>query len=156
MARNRISKNELNADLQLEFEEFTEHTSDNARHVTQVEKDGWNSKAGKTIESPMTVPLSAPWSNAEPITAYAPLTYYKDNFGIVHMQGSVKSSGGSLTIFTLPVGYRPSTIVNGLAFDTKGSATVPVALVYINTNGQVRLDGNTANNPISLIVSFQT
>lgn len=136
--------------------EVTAHLADNNKHVTQPEKDGWNNKANKTIEAPITVPLSAPWSNVDNASMHAPLTYYKDNFGVVRIQGTVKSSGGSLTVFTLPVGYRPSTIVNGLAFDTKTSSTVPVALVYINTIGQVKLDGNLANNSTTLNITFQT
>ncbi|MCK9326034.1 MAG: hypothetical protein M0P69_11140 [Bacteroidales bacterium] len=34
--------------------------------------------------------------------------YYKDNFGVVHLQGWVKNGDFNGPIFTLPVGYRPS------------------------------------------------
>ena len=34
--------------------------------------------------------------------------YYKDKFGIVHLQGAVKDGTIGLAAFSLPVGYRPS------------------------------------------------
>jgi hypothetical protein len=38
---------------------------------------------------------------------YSPAKYYKDQFGVVHLQGMVKSGGIPSAIFTLPEGYRP-------------------------------------------------
>lgn len=38
---------------------------------------------------------------------YSPAKYYKDQFGVVHLQGMVKSGGLPSAIFTLPEGYRP-------------------------------------------------
>ncbi len=43
-------------------------------------------------------------------SAYNPVGYWKDGFNVVHLRGQVRNSwNGSqgLTIFTLPVGYRP-------------------------------------------------
>jgi hypothetical protein len=38
---------------------------------------------------------------------FPPAGFYKDAFGVVHLEGAVKSSSGGL-IFTLPTGYRPA------------------------------------------------
>lgn len=42
------------------------------------------------------------------------LAFFKDPFGVVHISGTVKSGtvGGGANVFTLPVGYRPSTVRN--------------------------------------------
>lgn len=37
----------------------------------------------------------------------APIRFYKDQIGIVHLGGSASSNPGSSRIFTLPPGYRP-------------------------------------------------
>ncbi len=44
----------------------------------------------------------------EPGLNFQPTGFYKDAFGIVHLEGSVKK-GSSGVIFTLPSGYRPAS-----------------------------------------------
>lgn len=58
--------------------------------------------------------------------------YWKDAFGVVHLQGTV--TGGSLgtTIFTLPVGYRPPAD-RGFAI----SALTAFGAITVLTNGNV-------------------
>jgi len=46
------------------------------------------------------------WVNYGAYPQYPRASYYKDDFGIVHLAGMVKSGAG--TIFTLPAGCRPS------------------------------------------------
>jgi len=46
--------------------------------------------------------------------------FYKDPFGIVHLQGDVKSGSG--TIFTLPSGYCPTALENFPAYGNNGTA----------------------------------
>jgi len=46
------------------------------------------------------------WTNYD--TTYNPAGYFKDSLGIVHLRGLVKNGTNNTTIFTLPVGYRPS------------------------------------------------
>lgn len=113
-------------------------------------------KANAIIEQPISVPLALPWSHSTAISQHAPLTYYKDNFGVVHIQGSATTAGGSLTVFTLPVGYRPKSIANGIGIDTSSNSPLPLVRVYVNTNGQVRLDGSSANQTITIDVTFST
>jgi hypothetical protein len=53
---------------------------------------------------------------------FPPAGFYKDAFGVVHLEGAVKSSSGGV-IFTLPAGYRPAggTL---LVFEPTKEATV--------------------------------
>jgi len=46
------------------------------------------------------------WINFD--TTHNPAGYFKDSLGIVHLRGLVKNGTNNTTIFTLPVGYRPS------------------------------------------------
>lgn len=39
---------------------------------------------------------------------YAPVTYFKDKNGMVHLRGLMKSGTCGSTAFTLPAGYRPA------------------------------------------------
>jgi hypothetical protein len=68
-------------------------------------------------------------------TTNAPVKYWKDACGIVHLQGIVKSGTASSTIFTLPAGCRPGT-----------TSTYEVACSYVAsgtpTGGQVIVYGD--------------
>lgn len=39
-----------------------------------------------------------------------PVGFWKDRFGVVHIQGSARSAGAGTSIFKLPPAYRPATI----------------------------------------------
>jgi hypothetical protein len=45
-------------------------------------------------------------------SGYAEAKYMKDNLGFVHLRGMVKSGNIGASIFTLPVGFRPSATLN--------------------------------------------
>jgi hypothetical protein len=87
----------------------------------------------KNIENVIAPTLVNSWVN---YPGNMPAGYYKDSFGIVHIQGMVKSGAIGSTIFTLPVGYRPSagfnvaTASNGaygeIAIDANGVVTATV------------------------------
>jgi hypothetical protein len=53
---------------------------------------------------------------------FPPAGFYKDAFGIVHLEGAVKA-GGSALIFTLPSGYRPASGIVQL-FETTNESSV--------------------------------
>jgi hypothetical protein len=74
-------------------------------------------------------------------------SYYKDEFGVVHIRGMIKGGTGTdgTTIFNLPIGYRPSnnkyiTIANNNAF----------AVLSIKTTGNVDTNMTVSNVWISL------
>jgi hypothetical protein len=100
---------------------------------------------------PSTEQFSAPtllnsWVNLG--APYNPAGYYKDPFGRVHLRGMIKSGTVGLTVFTLPVGYRPAnseliaTASNGafgiLIIDNAGNATINAG-----TNSYFSLDNIT-------------
>jgi len=66
--------------------------------------------------------------------AYGPASYWKDSLGIVHLRGMVKNGGIGTTIFTLPVGFRPSNVT--LLFVTICSGGI--GRLDVVPDGQVR------------------
>jgi hypothetical protein len=78
--------------------------------------------------------------------------FFKDQFGVVHLQGDLDPPGGAGTMFTLPAGYRPDQNgALGPQFLVPGdSATRPVSVTF---DGDVRLlvsaDNHVAINGIT-------
>jgi hypothetical protein len=77
----------------------------------------------------------------------APAGFYKDPFGIVHLQGTVN---GNNLIFTLPAGYRPATQIDFSvpAFEGGGAFTTNRATIL--PDGRVFNDRGTGINFISI------
>jgi len=63
------------------------------------------------------------------------VSFYKDPWGIVHLQGNAANSNGAHegTIFTLPAGYRPAKIIYFSVYGSGGSA----AYVQVASDGTV-------------------
>lgn len=64
---------------------------------------------------------------------FSPAGYFKDSLGMVHVRGMVKNGAAGSTIFTLPVGYRPSYTVS--ATNTGGGGAFGV--FYVDNGGNV-------------------
>jgi hypothetical protein len=61
-------------------------------------------------------------------------SFYKDPYGIVHLQGSANNAGAVTgVIFTLPAGYRPAAPLYFAVFGAAGTA----AYVAVGNNGTV-------------------
>ena len=77
----------------------------------------------------------------------SPPSFYKDEFGVVHLTGKINTLAGTrLTLFTLPVGYRPSTS-EGYSVITGGGS---FGYASVNNAGSVAMiTGNTAYMLIS-------
>jgi hypothetical protein len=74
--------------------------------------------------------------------------YYLDGFGIVHLQGSIRTGTINTAAFTLPAGYRPTATLTFavVSNNTIGGVTVDSAGVVTPTfgnNAYVSLDGIT-------------
>jgi hypothetical protein len=70
------------------------------------------------------------------------LSFYKDGFGIVHVQGNAANVNPTTgTIFTLPAGYRPAKDLYFAVFGSGGSA----AFVQVTSNGDVTVFGPAEN-----------
>jgi hypothetical protein len=64
----------------------------------------------RLIGTPGNPDFSSGWKNFGP--AFAPAGFYKDQLGIVHLQGLVDPPGFSSSIFRLPEGYLPEQSYN--------------------------------------------
>jgi hypothetical protein len=67
------------------------------------------------------------WQNYSSPPAVSQAAYFRDRFGIVHVQGVVSCPGGAfdaLTIWTMPAGYRPAEGLRVAAVLSDGSTMV--------------------------------
>lgn len=71
--------------------------------------------------------IGAPYRNAG---------YWKDGFGMVHLQGAIKTGAGNTVAFILPAGYRPSATV-ALAPSYKVGQNGSTCWVTIDSSGNV-------------------
>ena len=107
---------------------------------------GVNSKANKTQEGWTEPTLLNGWVNfggSDPTAAY-----YKDEFGVVHLKGQIKS--GTITdgtfLFTLPSGYGSSKNMQFPLF-----VKSPISFGTLSINGyNVRIFDVTANDAVYL------
>lgn len=75
------------------------------------------------------------WSNFG--SGYHTAAFYLDPFDRVWLRGVIAGGAVPSTVFTLPVGYRPTARVIYPAID--GTAGAPAAQIEINTTGTVRV-----------------
>jgi len=112
MSRNRISKNELNDELKNDI--YAVASTDNLGKIKvdgttfKVDNEGVISIDLKNQELAITPSLNVGFIYSIASSIYPPITYFKDSFGIVHVNGCVESTSNNSTPFNLPVGYRPS------------------------------------------------
>lgn len=120
---------------------LTKYLLDNTANKNEL-----SAKANQ-VQSPSVVcTLSSGWAHGS-----SQLKYFKDQFGIVHLYGSVIKSSGGTTITTLPVGNRPIDRVNIIVMEGDDS-TSKIGLLGIDASGNV-LSQTTRNCYIS--VSFR-
>ena len=106
----------------------------------------WFQYAGNNVQTTFT--FASGWSNTYG-SPYAPCQYLKDYMGIVHLQGV--ATGGTGTITTLPVGFRPTST---LIFSTVSNSAV--ATVSITSAGVVSLASGSAASVILNGITFTT
>lgn len=87
---------------------------------------------GGDLESPKTASLKNGWTTSN---IYDRPKYYKDSNGIVYLQGAADGSNSSSnTLFTLPYGYKPSSMVGTIT-----AADGSPAPLLINDSGDVQI-----------------
>lgn len=69
----------------------------------------------------------------------APAGFYKDSFGIVHLQGTVNTGTPDAAIFTLPAGYRPG-------FQIDFSAPAFAGGTFTTNRATIASDGGVFND----------
>lgn len=106
-------------------------------------------KADKQLGEELTLALTAGWTHGSGITK--PVTFFKDSFGMIHIDGTINGPGSSI-IGTLPEGYRPKIRINFVGLGYNGTEIVPVT-VGVYPDGRVILD---AMNSVTLSGSFRS
>ena len=89
-----------------------------------------SAKANKTQEAWIEPTLVNNWVPFD-ATDDSVVKYYKDNFGVVHLAGLLKTGEANTSPFTFPVGYRPETLIY---FTTRSSGRAVID-PYLGTNG---------------------
>jgi hypothetical protein len=106
--------------------------------VPNAEKLGGTPASGyakSQLPDPTIPTLVGTWKT-EP--GRAPASFYKDSFGIVHLEGVVEGGGTFSEIFSLPSGFRPSQSANFLVY---GNASTPAGIFIDDEDGEVALLG---------------
>jgi hypothetical protein len=88
-------------------------------------------------------PFLNDWANGG--GGFAPLRFYKDQLGIVHIQGTIATPGITNHVFTLPPGYRPAF---GLRFRTDSCCPAAVygGSFYVLADGTVTKQQGSYDN----------
>lgn len=125
--------------LALKTNDTDSNRTTNAKDTTGAINEINGNKVSKTIQS-FTPTLINSW--VENSATYQPPIYYKDDMGIVHLEGAV--TGGSASyVFVLPVGFRPTKHTLCSVTGTLNSKIVPLTLIAEST-GNVGLLGYEA------------
>jgi hypothetical protein len=95
------------------------------------------------------IPFENGWHD---VAGYAPARFYKDPFGVVHLEGLITGGGASFA-FTLPKGYRPGANHEWPIAVGSGGSGMPVATIFSSGAVQV-FDLGTANSLDG--ISFRT
>jgi len=100
------------------------------------------------IGAPGEPAFGAGWKNAG--GGFQLAGFYRDEEDVVHLRGGVALGGSTTTIFTLPVGYRPTATEEfNAVLDTAGSA-----LILVTAAGEVNvLFINSPSTPHTLSLS---
>jgi hypothetical protein len=76
---------------------------------------------------------------------YQTARYWKDDYGVVHLEGLIANGTVNATMFTLPTGYRPSSEVIVLS-SINGTA----GRLFIKADGSVDHADGASNASVSL------
>jgi hypothetical protein len=102
-------------------------------------------KANKAQEAWIEPTLLNGWVNFGSGNAIA--NYMKDEFGVVHLRGLIKSgtTTAGTVLLTLPLGYRPLLNTYFIVADGNGFARL-----FIGANGNVGIENDATNTYLSL------
>ena len=88
----------------------------------------------RVVGAPGQPPFGSGWKDAG--GGYQLAGFFRDREGIVRLRGEVALGGGTMTIFTLPAGFRPAAgEAFSAALDNAGSA-----LILVTAAGDVDLE----------------
>lgn len=103
----------------------------------------------KTPEEPIQLTLQNGWQHAMPN-----LTYYKDSFGRVYLQGEIQNGtyADGTIIGELPAGYRPGRNMRDVGIRTNDASLFTYS---ITTYGIIYIYGLSAQSRIAFNTSFR-
>jgi hypothetical protein len=111
-------------------------------------------KANIAIQAVQTPTLLNSWVNRG--GGFTSAGYWKDNFGVVHLVGTVTGGTANTVVFTLPAGYRPAENVEFAVTSLSGATPIAYGEIYVESNGDVSVNiGSTTNLSLNGI-SFRT
>lgn len=95
-------------------------------------------KANKQQDIPIQATLSAGWNHGS--GHLSPLTYYKDQFGVVYLRGNVVSTASAPAQFcVIPAGFRSKRVeALPMAVNEEVTNAIPITsagILEVNTNG---------------------
>lgn len=125
--------------------DFTSHKEEIIQQKLDYVED-MNKKANKVQEAWIIPTLLNGWVQ---LSTLSPPRFHKDGFGRIILDGIVRSGTNNTTIFILPEGYRPNSVVylSSIAADV-------FAQIRIMTDGSVIYRGTTNPTWASLIGLF--
>lgn len=111
-------------------------------------------QTGTKVIGWLPVTFQNSWANVGAGTP--PVTYYKDQNGVVTVYGSLTGGSSGTVAFTLPAGYRPAYVTNRFAGGVRyDGSTEQLFFVEVDNSGNVTLYG-TVVSWANLNFSFPT
>lgn len=96
------------------------------------------------LEKPILATLNTGWGHRLTTSFAQPLSYYKDPFGIVHVEGILQNNSATSTLITtLPLAYRPKNKVTSSFIAESESGNKNVDLIEVETNGNIKIPTTT-------------
>lgn len=88
-------------------------------------------------------PFAPKWKNNG--NEFAPVSFYKDREGVVHLEGLAEGNSAPSLVFTLPTGYRPKEYLLFVTYGYSGAPTdvrvAPNGDVTVTNEFEVSLNG---------------
>lgn len=114
------------------FEQILEmHNANKLVETSEQLDDIVSNQKALTQEDWIPPTLTNSWINFGGAEATA--GYFKDQFGVVHLKGTIKSGTLDAAAFTLPAGYRPAALTY---YATNSNGAFGALNIY--SNGEVR------------------
>lgn len=132
---------------------LAKHVKRNAVRTAEIRKGAVTksklapTEAVRLVGTPGNPDFGVGWDNLGP--SFTPTGFYKDGFGVVHLQGTLDAPGSASTIFTLPAGYRPDPSWNFNQFSVTADGN-EAAIVQVDFDGAVRVLVSTVGDNVSL------
>lgn len=119
----------------------------------------WGTATAAEPEAWKTIEVATHWAN--PKLNYHAVEYRKDR-GIVYLRGTIERTTEAYAsnglIFTMPSGYRPSTVLTALPFVSNVAITTKTQIPFLTVGaaGEVKITDETAANlpQVGQLVSF--